>query len=117
MVYSVAESKSNPKEESHMADRYVVAITRAPNSNWARVCFGKLAEQTADKVTLTDARQALYYDGQTGGEFGLAAHGPRGECRITAPVARAELSAFAGLLMDCAPAAVEAWTKAPTWPK
>jgi len=98
------------------AERYVVAIARAPNSNWARVCFGTLAEQTSDLVVLTDARQALYYDGKTGGEFGLAAHGPRGDCRITATIGRAEMSGFSGLLMDCSGAAVEAWKKAPSWP-
>lgn len=97
----------------------VVIIARPPNSNWARVAFGTLVERKPNQdgsftVTLKDARQALYYDGKTGGEFGLATNGPLGDSRITATVARVTMSGV-GLEMAASPTAAEAWTKAPTW--
>jgi hypothetical protein len=95
--------------------RYVVAIARAPNSNWARVVFGRLVEQRERFVALADARQALYYDSKTGGELGLAAGGPLGACRITDAVELVELSGFEGLLMNCSADAVEGWLKAPVY--
>ena len=95
--------------------RHVVAIVRAPNSNWARVVFGELVEQREKLVVLGGARQALYYDAKTGGELGLAAHGPAGQCRISAVVDRVELSGFEGILMDCRVEAVKAWAEAPVF--
>lgn len=89
--------------------RYVVAIVRTPNGGWARVIFGNLVEQKEKLIVLSEARQAIYYDAQTGGELGLAAHGPAGACRISAVVNRVELSGFEGLLMDCEDAAIQAW--------
>jgi hypothetical protein len=92
--------------------RYVVAVVKAPNSNWARVVFGELVAQKEKLVVLAKARQALYYDSKTGGELGLAATGPAGNCRITGTVGRVELSGFEGLLMDCDEAAIAAWKEA-----
>ena len=106
-------------KEEYMAtkqtDRHVVAIVRAPNSNWARVIFGRLVEQREKLVVLAQARQALYYDSKTGGELGLAAFGPTGQCRISGEASRVELSEFGGLLMDCSPQAIESWHSAPVF--
>ena len=99
-------------KSSGSKQRFVVAIARAPNSNWARVIFGELVEQKEKLVVLAGARQALYYDTKTGGELGLAVFGPSGACRISGEAGRVEMSGFEGLLMDCSDAAVKAWAEA-----
>lgn len=39
-------------------------------------------------ITLSNARMVMYWDAQCGGLLGLAARGPKGGTRITAPVDR-----------------------------
>lgn len=94
------------------SSRYVVVVARPPGSNWARVVAGVLVEQQADRVVISEARQALYYAKESNGEVGLASNGPRGECRITAPIPRLELTGV-GLVADCTEAAATAWRTAP----
>jgi hypothetical protein len=96
------------------AERHVVVIARPVGSNWARVLCGVLVDRTGDAATLTNCRQALYYARESGGELGLAAHGPRGECRITAAVSRVEVTGV-GFVADCSEAAVTAWRDAPVY--
>ena len=95
-------------------DRIVVVVARQATGSWARVAYGTLVEQTEARVVLKQCRQALYYARESGGEFGLAAHGPRGECRISAVVELAELYG-PGLVMDCSEAAITAWRNAPVF--
>ena len=39
-------------------------------------------------ITMSNVRMVLYWDSECGGLLGLAAKGPKGATRITAPVAR-----------------------------
>lgn len=57
--------------------------------NGRGVVFGTVKEdpQPGQPVTLTDARMVLYWSGECGGLFGLAAGGPKRGTRLTAPVA------------------------------
>lgn len=95
-------------------ERFVVVISRPNGSNWARVIAGALAEQTADRVILTNARQALYYGRESGGEIGLAVHGPKGQSRISGTAPRVELMA-PHFVADCTEAAAAAWRDAPVF--
>lgn len=105
------------KSKAGNIGKQVVVSGKPTGSNWARVAQGELVEKTVNpdgsfNVTLRGARQALYFDAKSGGEFGLAVHGPLGDCRITGMVASASLSGMT-LEMLCGEAARLAWAKAP----
>lgn len=99
-----------PKSEK----KQVVIVARAPNSNWARVVQGALADRTGDTAILENARQALYYGQGSSGEFGLAVKGPSSDSRISPVVPRAEILGV-GLILDCTEAALTAWRDAPVY--
>jgi len=100
------------RKKPSTAPRRVVVFARAPGASWSRVVFGTLIKSRSDYVVLADARQALYYGRESGGELGLAHFGPRGETRVTAPVSRVEVRGV-GMMADCSSAACGKWTSAP----
>ena len=62
-------------------------------------------------ITLDGARMVLYWDAACGGLYGLAANGPKGSTRITAPVPRwaVTVAEWAEMSDDVA-AKVAAWS-------
>lgn len=72
------------------------------------------AEPVIDQpVTVHNARMVLWWSAATGGLLGLAAHGPREGCRITATVERH--SVVAREVMTLSPEAVAALAVWPEW--
>ena len=86
-----------------------VVVTTARNL----VMFGALESGTVGgAVTLTEARNCLYWGKTVRGVFGLAATGPDDTCRVGPAVPRVSLSEVTSIT-DCTPEAVEAWERAP----
>ena len=87
--------------------RYVVVTTMRG------VFAGVLVEdKSPGRVTLAEARCAVYWSRDVRGFGGLAAHGPTAGCRIGPAVPQQVLYEITSIL-DCTPGARTAWEKAP----
>jgi len=75
------------------------------------VFFGYAEDTSGDTITLTNARNAIYWPSQTGGFMGLASKGPVKGARIGERVKRIELRKITSVI-EVEPAAVEAWENA-----
>lgn len=97
-------------EKEQAQQKQVVVFARAPNSGWARICQGTLEsyDKAAGVAVLINARQAIYFSKETGGEAGLAAIGPQPGSRISPVAPRVELSGV-GMVAECSPVAVKTW--------
>ena len=76
------------------------------------VFMGELDERDNDSVTLTHARNCVYWSRKIRGVFGLAATGPDSECRIGPAVPRLTLRKVTSIT-ECTDAAVAAWEAEP----
>lgn len=86
----------------------VVVVTTAHRG----VFFGKLLARDGSTVTLSGARNCLYWERSLRGFLGLAEAGPSAGCRVGAEVAELELLAVTSL-SRCTAEAIERWGKAP----
>ena len=75
------------------------------------VFFGYADDTKGDTITLTNARNCIYWPGTQGGFGGLASEGPVKGSRIGARVEKMELRKITAVA-ECTPAAVEAWEAA-----
>lgn len=75
------------------------------------VFFGFAANTDGETIALTRGRLCLLWSADVRGFMGLAATGPSGGCRI-GPEADITLRNITAVL-ECTPAAVEAWGRAP----
>lgn len=76
------------------------------------VFFGYMKEDAApDKVTITGAKNCIYWSSDCGGFLGLAANGPTKDCRIGKRVSELTLYKITSITPVEA-AAVDAWEKA-----
>ena len=89
---------SNPK----------VVVTTAQRG----VFFGELAEDDGETVTLVNARNCVYWAVETRGFLGLAAHGPKGACRI-GPAAPKIVLMGVTCVASCSDEAIKAWEAEP----
>jgi len=78
------------------------------------VFFGFAEDTKGDIITLTKARNCIYWSAKTGGFMGLASDGPGAGSRIGATVDKIELRKVTAVI-EVAPKAVEAWTEAKTY--
>ena len=78
------------------------------------VFFGYFAAVTEDhkRITLTKARNCLYWTSTLHGFIGLATTGPNSKCRVGPAADQLELLDVTAI-MQCSNDAVEAWEKAP----
>ncbi len=90
-----------------MTGKHVVVTTKHRG-----VFFGVLEEQNGGSLTLTDARNCVYWDHATKGYLGLAAKGPQAKCKITDAAPRLTLYGITSVV-ECSDEAVEAWEAAP----
>lgn len=75
------------------------------------VFFGYATKTDGEQVSLARARNCIYWSRDVKGFMGLAANGPTAGCRI-GPAADITLRNITAVL-EVAPAAAEAWEKAP----
>jgi hypothetical protein len=75
------------------------------------VFFGYSDETSGDTVTLTKARNCIYWPATNGGFGGLASEGPAKGSRIGAVVDKIELRKITSVA-EVSASAVEAWEKA-----
>jgi hypothetical protein len=75
------------------------------------VFFGYAEDTSGETVTLTNARNCIYWSAGTGGFLGLASGGPANGSRIGARVGRVELRKVTSVA-EVTAAAVEAWEAA-----
>ena len=78
------------------------------------VFFGYATDTSGDTITLTNARNCIYWSPKTGGFMGLASIGPQSGSRIGQKVDRIELRKVTAVV-EMTPAAVEAWEKEPAY--
>jgi hypothetical protein len=90
-----------------MAERPVVICTE-----YRGVFFGWASDTTGESVTLRRARNCVYWSVDVKGVLGLAVTGPSRGCRIGPAVDAVDLRKVTAVL-ECSPAAVEAWGMAP----
>ena len=77
------------------------------------VFFGNVEKIEPDnKIVLTDAQMCVYWSADVQGVLGLASGGPTEGCKITPAVPRLSLTGVTAI-MDCTPAAVDAWKGRP----
>ena len=77
------------------------------------VFFGYLnGEATQDTLTLSKARNCIYWDTETKGFLGLAVTGPRSGCRVGPAVDELTLYDVTSIV-GCTDDAVKAWEAAP----
>ena len=75
------------------------------------VFFGYAADTSGDTITLTAARNCIYWPSKNGGFGGLASEGPVQGARIGARVDKIELRKITAVA-ECTAASVEAWEAA-----
>lgn len=75
------------------------------------VFFGYAADTSGDVITLTAARNCIYWPSTNGGFGGLASEGPAKGARIGARVDKIELRKITAV-SECTAASVEAWEAA-----
>lgn len=78
------------------------------------VFFGYATDTTGDTVTLTNARNCLFWSAKTGGFMGLASKGPGAGSRIGDRVISIELRK-ATAVVEMTAEAVAAWEKEPAY--
>lgn len=78
------------------------------------VFFGYIEKDEGDTVTLTRARNCIYWPRSVGGFLGLAVTGPLADSRIGARTDRITLRAVTSV-SDCSEVAIKAWEDWPTW--
>lgn len=88
------------------AERAVVVTTAHRG-----VFFGYATDIDGETIRLTRSRLCVYWSADVRGFMGLAATGPTKDCRI-GPEATITLRNITAVL-ECTPASVEAWAKAP----
>ena len=91
------------------ADRWVVVATSS--RPWS-VVFGRVEEESADRVVLLDARMAVYWSRETRSLFGCAVSGPQAGARVSPRAPRAVVCG-AELVLDATAAACAAWEAEP----
>jgi hypothetical protein len=86
-------------------------IILCAGSNGRAVLIGDVAGEPVpgEPVEMTTARMVLYWDVPCGGLLGLAARGPKGDTRITAPVSRLVETVWQEWVTVDAAEAVDAW--------
>lgn len=85
-----------------------------PNGRAVLVGKSETEPVAGQAIRLVQVRMVLYWDRQCGGLLGLAARGPKGETRITAPVP-SHGDECVRQWLECAPeaaAALDAWPSA-----
>jgi hypothetical protein len=75
------------------------------------VFFGYAGDTDGEQIALKQARLCIYWSADVKGFMGLAASGPSKSCKV-GPAADITLRNITAVL-ECTPAAVEAWEKAP----
>ena len=75
------------------------------------VFFGYASDTSGDVITLTNARNCIYWPSGNGGFGGLASEGPANGSRIGAKVSQIELRKITAVA-EVTPAAVEKWEAA-----
>lgn len=75
------------------------------------VFFGYADDTSGDTITLTNARNCIYWDSSIGGFGGLASDGPNNICRIGAKVDRIELRKITAVI-EVNAVAEKAWEAA-----
>lgn len=75
------------------------------------VFFGFAEDTSGDNITLTNARNCIYWPSNQGGLAGLAAEGPAKGARIGAAVEKIDLRKVTSVT-EVTPAAVEKWEAA-----
>jgi hypothetical protein len=75
------------------------------------VFFGYANDTDGEQIALKRARLCIYWSSDVKGFMGLASDGPNKDCKI-GPAADITLRNITAVL-ECTPAAVEAWEKAP----
>ena len=75
------------------------------------VFFGWAEDTSGDKITLTNARNCIYWPSANGGFGGLASEGPAKGARIGAVVEKLDLRKITSVA-EVSANAVEAWEKA-----
>ena len=75
------------------------------------VFFGYAEDTKGDTITLTAARNCIYWPSGNGGFGGLASEGPANGSRIGARVDQIELRKITAVA-ECTPASVKAWEAA-----
>ena len=73
--------------------------------------FGYASDTSGDVITLTNARNCIYWPSGNGGFGGLASEGPANGSRIGAKVSQIELRKITAVA-EVTPAAVEKWEAA-----
>ena len=76
------------------------------------VFFGYLKGEAKETVTITDARNCVYWSVDVKGFLGLAATGPTSSCKIGPKVPSLKLLGVTSVC-EVTPEAVEKWEKAP----
>ncbi len=93
-------------------ERIPVLITT--DSTKRGVFFGYIDPADADKDTMrvTDVQMCVYWSVDTRGVLGLAADGPKKDCKVTKPAPAGTIKGVT-LVAECSPEAVKAWKKTP----
>ena len=89
-----------------MASRPVLITTE-----FRGVFFGYAEDTSGDSVTLTNARNCIYWPSKNGGFGGLASEGPHKDARIGARVEKMELRKVTSVA-EVSEKAVAAWESA-----
>lgn len=78
------------------------------------VFFGYVEDDSKlpSEIVLTSARMCVYWSSATKGVLGLAAGGPRDDCRVTQAIPKLTAYKVTGVI-ECSPEATEAWEKGP----
>jgi hypothetical protein len=90
-----------------MTDKRPVLVT----TEYRGVFFGWADDTSGDTITLTNARNCIYWPSENGGFLGLASEGPTKGARIGAVVEKIELRKVTSV-SEVAPAAAEKWKSA-----
>lgn len=99
-------AKTNASTKTAPKGRPVVVTTAHRG-----VFFGYADDTDGETITLRGGRLCVYWSADVRGFMGLAATGPTKGCRI-GPPATITVRAITAVL-ECSPAAVEAWERAP----
>jgi hypothetical protein len=75
------------------------------------VFFGYASDTSGDNITLTKARNCIYWSSANGGFGGLASEGPANGSRIGAVIEKIDLRKITSV-SEVTPAAVEKWESA-----
>lgn len=91
-------------KENSMGESKAVVITTSHRG----VFFGYLEKEEGTTVTLTKARNCIYWSSDVRGFVGLSVTGPTGDCKIGPAAQRIKLHDVTSIL-DASDKAVEAW--------